>query len=386
MENMIEHVASYLKLNPLDVRAVNYYKKDDVTPTGEKLPYFNVDAIVNNLRVSCDFDNRRNQIDTFNRQNRWKKKGISLTPIKWGCPTTFGYYNCQVSIYAPDGSVTLTTSGAETGQGINTICAQVCAFQLGAPLELVSVKLTNDTFTNPNGERTGASFTTEACAQGISKCCEIINNNLVKVKANMKSGYTWQELISEAFRSKVDLSAHYYTTQPKDTLFLYDVHAAACSEAIVDVLTGETQILRTDILYDCGQCLNGTIDMGQAEGAFVMGIGFWFTEKVVNDPVSGLCLSNSTWTYHPPTSKDIPADFRVNFLKDNPNPVGFLGSKAVGEPPLCLSPCLAFAVKRAIEAARAEFNNTNYFALNSPATVEDIQQYCAVDYKQFKLN
>jgi xanthine dehydrogenase/oxidase len=132
--------------------------------------------------------------------------------------------------------------------------------------------------------------------------------------------------------------------------------------------------------------LNGEIDIGQAEGAFVMGMGFWLMEKVRYDPSTGVCLTNGTWEYKPPTTKDIPVDFRVTFLDQTPNPgVGVLGSKCIGEPPLCLSPCVAFAVKRAIEAARYEIGNQHFFALNSPATVEAIQQLCLVDYKQFML-
>lgn len=131
---------------------------------------------------------------------------------------------------------------------------------------------------------------------------------------------------------------------------------------------------------------NGEIDLGQAEGGFVMAMGFWLFEKVRYDPKTGICLTNGTWEYKPPTSKDIPVDFRVTFLDNAPNPMGVLGSKCIGEPPLCLSPSIVFAVKRAIEAAREEAGNTDYFGLDSPATVEVIQQLCLLDYKQFLLN
>lgn len=117
-----------------------------------------------------------------------------------------------------------------------------------------------------------------------------------------------------------------------------------------------------------------------------MGMGFWLQEKVRYDPNTGLCLTNGTWEYKPPTTKDIPVDFRITFQKNNPNVLGVLGSKAIGEPPLCLTPSVAFAVKRAIEAARDEIEQDNFFVLNSPATVEAIQQLCLVDFTQFKLN
>src|SRR5262249_27890056 len=113
--------------------------------------------------------------------------------------------------------------------------------------------------------------------------------------------------------------------------------------------------------------MNGVIDIGQAEGGFVQGMGFWLLEKLKYDPVTGECLTNGTWEYKPPSTRDIPADFRVEFLGNNPNPLGVLGSKVVGEPPLCLSSSVLFAVKRAIEAARADSGpSKEFFQLNSP--------------------
>jgi xanthine dehydrogenase/oxidase len=186
----------------------------------------------------------------------------------------------------------------------------------------------------------------------------------------------------------IDLSAHYWLYPETEHPSQYCVYGVCASESIVDVLTGETQILRTDILYDGGQSINGEIDMGQAIGAFVMGMGFWLHEKVRYDPISGECLTTGTWEYKVPLSKDIPVDLRITFLQNHPNPMGVLGSKCIGEPPLCLTPSIAFAVKRAIEAARQEIQmkNQSYFALNSPATVEEIQKLCLVDYTQFTLN
>ena len=131
--------------------------------------------------------------------------------------------------------------------------------------------------------------------------------------------------------------------------------------------------------------LNPEIDIGQAEGAFMMGIGFWLFEKAKYDPDTGKLLTNGTWEYKLPLARDIPIDFRITLLKNSPNPIGVLGSKCVGEPPLCLSPSVAFAVKHAIEAARVEIGQDQFFQFDSPSTVEMIQQMCLVDYNQFKL-
>lgn len=117
-----------------------------------------------------------------------------------------------------------------------------------------------------------------------------------------------------------------------------------------------------------------------------MGMGFWILEKIKYDPDTGKLLTNGTWEYKPPMSKDIPIDFRITFLKNNPNVNGVLGSRCIGEPPLCLTPSVAFAVKHAIEAARAEIKNNDFFPFNSPTTVETVQQLCSLDVNQFVLN
>lgn len=132
--------------------------------------------------------------------------------------------------------------------------------------------------------------------------------------------------------------------------------------------------------------MNGELDVGQAQGAFVMGLGFWLLEKVRYNPETGKLLTNGTWEYKPPMSKDIPIDFRITFLNNNPNVSGTLGSKCVGEPPLCLTPSVAFAVKRAIEAARSEINQNDYFPFNAPTTVESVQELCMSNIEQFVLN
>ena len=282
--------------------------------------------------------------------------------------------------------MSLTHGGVEIGQGIHTKVSQVCAYELGIPIESISIKPCNS-FNNPNGQATGGSITSELCSMAVIECTKIINTNLAPIRKLMPPNYTWLDLIQKAFSMGVDLSAHYWLYPPAlQQPFQYNVYGAACTEALVDVLTGETQILRTDILYDGGQSLNAEIDIGQAEGAFIMGLGFWLLEKFRYDPNTGKCLTNGTWEYKPPTSKDIPIDFRITFLKNNPNPLGVLGSKCIGEPPLCLTPSVAFAVKRAIESARNEIGKDTFFVLNSPATVESIQQLCLVDYSQFRFN
>lgn len=202
----------------------------------------------------------------------------------------------------------------------------------------------------------------------------------------MPPDYTWLDLVTKAAMSGVDLTSRKVSMVEMPNRFTYDTYGAAVGEVIVDVLTGETQIPRVDILYDCGKSTNSTIDIGQAEGAFIMGMGFWMFEKPKYDPDTGATITNGTWEYKPPLAQDIPIDFRITLLDNNPNPKGVLGSKAVGEPPLCLSPCLFLAIKNAIEAARSETGNVDFFHLNAPSTYDVIQQKCLVDRAQFKLS
>jgi xanthine dehydrogenase/oxidase len=222
--------------------------------------------------------------------------------------------------------------------------------------------------------------------KAVIDCCKILNERLDQVRGNLPAGYTWHQLVQTSLMSGVDLTVRNRTMVPKTTPFTYDAYGCAVSEALLDVLTGETQILRVDMLYDCGQSMNTTIDIGQAEGAFVMGMGFWLFEKPKYDPKTGVCITNGTWEYKPPLAQDIPVDFRITLLDKSINPKGILGSKAVGEPPLCLSPCVFFSLKNAIDAARKELGFSQYFDLNSPASYDVAQQKCLVEPVQFKLS
>ncbi|EDO31315.1 predicted protein, partial [Nematostella vectensis] len=182
--------------------------------------------------------------------------------------------------------------------------------------------------------------------------CQILNERLAPLKENMK-GVPWPKLIKKAGQQKIELSA--LSMSKGEHNGEYVGYGVACAEAEVDILTGERQIVRCDIIHDCGESMNPEVDVGQVEGAFIMAMGYWLQEKVYFDQQTGKQLSTGTWTYKPPTAKDIPVDFRVTLLKNAPNPVGFLRSKAVGEPPATMACSCLFAVKHAIEAARREF-------------------------------
>jgi len=269
-----------------------------------------------------DYINRKKNIESFNAANRWIKRGIGVTPLKYHLGY-FGTSHATVSIFHGDGSVSISVGGIEMGQGLNTKVAQTAAHVLGIPLEKVSIKPSN-TLTSPNDVVTGGSIGSEISCYATQRACEELLERLKPIKAENPSA-EWPQLIDKAFEKNVDLLAN-FMYRPED-LKDYDIWAAACCEIEVDLLTGNIQLRRVDILEDTGESLSPGVDVGQVEGAFVMGLGYWLTESLVYNQQSGELLTNRTWTYKPPGAKDIPIDFRINFLQKSSNPFGVLRSK-----------------------------------------------------------
>lgn len=221
----------------------------------------------------------------------------------------------------------------------------------------------------------------------VLSACEQMNTKLAPFR---KPNQTWQQLIGAAAAAGVDLTARGWAhpgaspTGPEQ----YQSYGVCIAETQVDVLTGEVQIPRVDILFDLGVSMNPFIDIGQVEGAFMQGLGLHMFEQVLYDTDTnvGALLSNGTWEYKPPSHKDIPIDLRVSLLKNAPNPYGVLRSKAIGEPPLSLGCTVFFSARQAIAAALAAAGNTSYFALDSPGTCETLQLAAAPVASQFVLS
>ncbi|XP_064601061.1 xanthine dehydrogenase-like [Liolophura sinensis] len=378
METIMEHVAESLGKSALEVKTLNMYQKGQKAFNNYTLSYCNIRELASSLSTSAQIAARQAAVDVFNQNNRWKKKGLAVVPTKY-IMVNDSSYNALVNIYAGDGSVTVTHAGIENGQGINTKVAQVCAYELGIPLDSVKVLPTNSS-ANANTAVTGGSTTSEQNCEAVISACMTLNARMAPVKATMPNA-TWLELVKACYQKGVDLSALAWVYGSSDRM--YQCYGITCTEVELDVLTGEYLLLRSDILYDCGESMNPEIDIGQVEGAFVMGLGLWLTEKIKYDPVTGRNLTNTAWEYKPPSAKDIPVDFRVQLLKNAPNPVGVLRSKAVGEPPLCMSCSALFALKHAISASRKDVAQTDHFPLNGPATVENVQQQCMCGLDQF---
>jgi xanthine dehydrogenase/oxidase len=356
----MEHLAKSCGMDPLSFRMLNMSSGEEVILLRK---------IIEQVRASSEYDQRVKQIEEFNANNRWKKRGINLLPMVYPVDYAPFKYNVLVAIYHNGGAVAVSHGGIECGQGINTKVAQVVARELGVPISLISVKPTN-TLTNANGSVTGGSMTSELNCYAAMRACQELNERIRPFKEKMPEA-DWKTLIETCFNMNVDLTArHYYS--PADGVKNYIIHGATVSEVELDLLTGEKLIRRVDLLEDAGQSLNPLLDIGQAEGAFVMGIGLWTSEKIKYDPVTGQKLSVGTWNYKPPLNRDIPVDFRVSLLKNAAHPFGVLRSKATGEPPICMSVSVFFAIRNAVEAARKEAGDSDWFPMDGPATVDKL--------------
>lgn len=349
VENIMEHIADVTGVTPLAVRLANMRLDSPMR------------AMTAEFVEAVEFEPRRADCDRYNAANRWRKRGMALVPMRW--PLDYeGVMSAYVAVFRGDGSVVVAHGGLECGQGINTKVAQVVAYVLAVPLASVRVRQT-DTVLAANAFMTAISSTSEMACYAAKRACETILKRMEPVRAVMRAGYTWSELVAVCHERQIDLRSTYQFT-PAD-LRPYDIYGIGACEVEVDVLSGMYQLRRVDIWEDVGESMSPLVDAGQVEGSFVMGIGYWCTEELVYDRKDGRLLTDRTWTYKPPGALDIPIDFRIKFVRNGPNPgSGFLRSKgswvgeicdviackfsfifaAVGEPAICLSVMVLFAL------------------------------------------
>ncbi|XP_030572036.1 aldehyde oxidase 4-like [Drosophila novamexicana] len=371
-ETALEHIAFACKLDPADVRLVNLRPDSKMV---QLLPRF---------LASTEYRKRREQINLFNAQNRWRKRGLGLALMEFPLNVSIALcYPTTVAIYHADGSVVVSHGGIEIGQGINTKVAQVAAFVLGVPLERVRVENSN-TITGANSFVTANSMASELVGISVRKACDTLNQRLEPVKRRLGAKASWQQVVESAFIQSISLIAtESYKMGDQSN---YSIYGLSLSELELDILTGNHLIRRVDILEDAGESLSPSIDVGQVEGAFVMGLGYYLTELLFYDRQTGRLLTNRTWNYHPPGAKDIPIDFRIELLQKSPNPVGFLRSKATGEPALCLAVGVLFAMQHAIQSARQDAGlPREWVRLGAPTTPETVVLSAGNEVQQFAL-
>nr|XP_034832953.1 xanthine dehydrogenase 1-like [Maniola hyperantus] len=371
-EVILERISYKLNLDPFDVRLANL----------DTVNHRDLQEMAETMKNNSQYAERKAAVEKFNSENRWKKRGLRPSFLRW-TPLGYQYLDINMSVYNDDGSVAISHAGVEMGQGINTRAAQVCAYFLKIPLEKIQIK-PNDTTIGPNVLPTGSSLSSQNVIIGVRRCCEELLKRLEPVRSQLTNP-TWEELIKKAYEMEIDLQVH--TLANTQDIVNYPIYGIALAEVEVDGLTGEWQFIRADILEDAGRSVNPEIDVGQVEGAFIMGTGYWTCENLVFDPNTGELLTNRTWDYWVPQARDIPQDLRVYFRQRSFSSDVILGSKATGEPATCMGVVVSFALRAAIAAMRLESGlpTTQWFPIDGSFTVDKIGLSCAVKTADFKF-
>ncbi|XP_078068351.1 xanthine dehydrogenase/oxidase [Mustelus asterias] len=383
-ECWMNHIVAKCGLPSEQVQRLNLYQEGDFTYANQKLEDVNIGKCWDECLESSSYHSRRKAVDEFNRQHRWKKRGLAIIPTKFGISFNAIFLNqagALVHIYT-DGSVLLTHGGTEMGQGLHTKMVQVASKALGIPVSRIHISETS-TNTVPNTSPTAASVSSDLNGMAIYNACQILLKRLEPIKLANPNG-TWEQWISAAYMDRVSLSAagffrtpdlNYDVEKNEGKVFNYYSYGVACSEVEIDCLTGDNKNLRTDIVMDVGNSLNPAMDIGQVEGAFMQGLGYFAMEELRYSP-EGVLYTRGPGMYKIPSAGDIPTEFNVSLLRECPNRKAIYSSKAVGEPPLFLAASVFFAIKDAVVAARAASGVKGLFRLNSPATPEKIRNAC----------
>ncbi|MGN2623310.1 xanthine dehydrogenase molybdopterin binding subunit [Stutzerimonas balearica] len=399
IEEIMDAVARELGKDPLEVRKRNYYGKTErnVTHYYQTVEHNMLEEMTAELEASAEYAKRREDIRAFNAASPILKKGLALTPVKFGISFTASFLNqagALVHVYT-DGSIHLNHGGTEMGQGLNTKVAQVVAEVFQVDIERIQITATN-TDKVPNTSPTAASSGADLNGKAAQNAAQTIKQRLVEFAARkwqifeedveFKNGQvrlrdqyiSFEELIQQAYFGQVSLSStgfyrtpkiYYDRSQARGRPFYYFAYGAACSEVIVDTLTGEYKMLRSDILHDVGASLNPAIDIGQVEGGFVQGLGWLTMEELVwND--KGKLMTNGPASYKIPAVADMPLDLRVKLVENRKNPEDTVfHSKAVGEPPFMLGISVWCAIKDAV-ASLADYKAQPQ--IDAPATPERV--------------
>jgi xanthine dehydrogenase large subunit len=400
IEEIMDRVARQLDLAPHLVRERNFYVSGDTAHYGQEIKDAErIARIWGELQSSSDFARRIDELSVENARSPHLKRGIAITPVKFGISFTTAFFNqagALVLIYK-DGSVQVNHGGTEMGQGLHTKIAQIAAHAMGVPLEAIRVMPTR-TDKVPNTSATAASTGSDLNGAAVKAACETLRERLSEVasrhfqcepaelvfeagrvfpRARQDAAVPFADIVSQAYFDRTSLFATGYYKTPKIHFdrdvgrgkpFHYFAYGAAVSEVEVDGFTGQYRLLRADILHDVGESLSPLVDRGQVEGAFIQGVGWLTSEELVWNQ-TGAFVSSGASTYKLPTLGDCPPIFNVRLLERAAEPGVIYGSKAVGEPPFML----AISVREALRAAVAAFGDgKRAVELASPATPEAV--------------
>ncbi len=407
IEQAIDRIARFLGKDPAMIRKMNFYGEtnNNVTHYGEAVENNRLHRLWDKLTESSAYNDKKTAVQNFNRASKYKKRGLALTPVKFGISFTTTFLNqagALVNIYT-DGSVIVNHGGIEMGQGLHTKIRRIAALELGVDEEHIRISPTCTDLV-PNTSATAASSGADINGMAVKNACSKLKSRLAdvfiekigdtgvpdkdhirfknnKVFLDKKKGISisFEELVNTAYRERISLSAtgfyrtpdiHYDREKGKGRPFHYFAFGMAVSMVEVDTLTGHVRLMSADILHDVGDSLHPMIDLGQIRGGFIQGVGWCTTEDIKYD-AKGMMLNHSPDTYKIPTIMDIPEDFIVNLMDHVPNPNTIRKSKAVGEPPFMLAFSVWLAIKDAISAIDGHKTEPEF---SLPATNEVILQ------------
>nr|WP_315431350.1 xanthine dehydrogenase molybdopterin binding subunit [uncultured Albidiferax sp.] len=409
IETILSEIARQLQIDPLEVRRQNLYDAAD-TPNPQRNTTHYQMAVEDNIlhpmlskiEQSAHYQERRKAISAWNAANPVIQRGISITPVKFGISFTATLFNqagALVHVYT-DGTVQVNHGGTEMGQGLNTKVAQIVADELGVPFESV-LATAADTSKVPNASATAASSGTDLNGRAAQYAARNVRDNLAQFAAGLdgcgagavrfhngqvitpSNSRPFTSVVQQAYANRIQLwsdgfyrtpKIHYDKTTLTGRPFYYFAYGAACSEVAIDTLTGESRVLKIDILYDAGTSINPAIDIGQVEGGFIQGMGWLTTEQLVWN-AKGVLSTHAPSTYKIPATGDIPAHFKVELWNQPNREDNVFGSKAVGEPPFMLAISVFEAMKEAIAAARGD---GAVVQLAAPATAENVLRALSV--------
>jgi xanthine dehydrogenase large subunit len=412
IETIMGDIARQLGKDPLDVRRRNLYGDELTMPRPNtpaqprntthyqmKVEDNILEPLLDRLQQSSDYRRRRAALAQWNAANPVLKRGIALTPVKFGISFTATLFNqagALVHVYL-DGSVQVNHGGTEMGQGLHTKVAQVVADELGIPLSRV-LATASDTSKVPNASATAASAGTDLNGRAAQFAARHVRDNLAQFVCGLdgcgagavtfadgkvstpKAVRSFDEVVQAAYANRIQLwsdgfyrtpKIHYDKTTLTGRPFYYFAYGAACTEVVLDTLTGESRVLKVDILHDVGRSINPAIDIGQIEGGFIQGMGWLTTEQLVwND--QGLLTTHAPSTYKIPATGDTPAHFKVALWPEANREDNVHGSKAVGEPPFMLAISVYEALRDAVAQARGAAAQRAPVQLTAPATAENL--------------
>jgi len=386
-EHYVEVIAHKLGLDIDHIRQINLYKEGEKTPYHQKVLDWHVPRLLADCRVSSEYDRRRVEVDHFNEEHKWRKRGIVLVPTKFGLAFGVKAMNqggALVHIYM-DGSVLVAHGGTEMGQGLYTKCCQIAAQELRVPMEAVFTS-ESSTSTVPNAVPTAGSASSDLNGYAVHNACVELNKRLEPYRKKLGDDAPLASLATAAWGDRVSLSATGYFKAPglgyewnnmEETgdLFMYFTQGVAVTEVEVDTLTGDHTVLRVDIHMDVGKSLNPAIDYGQIEGAFIQGQGLSTIEESLWLRHNGAIFTQGPGAYKLPGFSDVPQVFNVSLLRDAewPNLGSIKASKGIGEPPLFLGVSVALAIRYALRSARKDAGITDLQEFRLPLTSERIR-------------